>query len=253
MEDGVIRATFVRYVGVDYSGCGDPAAGNPCIQVFEADPGGSAQSVRRPGGGEWSRAAVAGWLFEQMAQSGRLIVGIDHAFSFPREKTGDSQTWNEFLVTFRNEWRTDERPVTKIAIAQSHPDCGKLLRLTEQWTSSAKSVFNCNGPGVACSTFAGLPWLLRIREKCGDAVFFWPFDGWTPPSDRHVIAEVYPSLFRNRYRASGLKNGALDAFAVAEWLKDVDSHGFLDRYFHPPLTRQQEEQARIEGWILGVS
>jgi len=41
------------------------------------------------------------------------------------------------------------------------------LRLTEQWTATAKSVFLFDVQGsVAKSTFAGLPWLLYLLGKC---------------------------------------------------------------------------------------
>jgi len=127
------------------------------------------------------------------------------------------------------------------------------LRLADRWTSSAKSVFlfDVNG-SVAKSTHSGLPWLLRIREQCGASVFFWPFDGWDPPPGKHVIAEVYPSLFRNRYRDSGLEGDQLDAYAVATWMRDMAARGALDRYFRPPLTLAEKKTARLEGWILGV-
>lgn len=248
-----VPSLYDRYIGIDYSGRDKPTKGNRLIQVFEANAAADAAVVRPVAARNWSRAAAAAWLIEQLKGSPPLIVGIDHAFAFPKEHMRDGATWPDFLASFRGVWRTDERPVTKAAITQAYPDCGKLLRLTEQWSSSAKSVFDCNGPGVACSTFAGLPWLLRIREEHGDRVFFWPFDGWDPPADRHVIVEVYPSLFRNRYRDSGLQGDELDAYAVARWLKDMDGRGFLARYFDPPLTAEQKEMARMEGWILGVA
>jgi hypothetical protein len=249
----VATTAFTRYIGIDYSGRDEPTDANSAIQVYETSAHANAVAVRPGVARNWSRATAAAWLIEKMKCSQRLIVGIDHAFSLPGEKIGDFTSWPNFLTAFRKEWRTDEKPVTKAAISQRYPDCAKLLRLTEQWTSSAKSVFDCQGPGVACSTFAGLPWLLRIREQCGDRVFFWPFDGWDPPADKHVVAEVYPSLFRNRYRWSGLEKDALDAFAVAQWLKDTDGNGFLGRYLNPPLTKEQQKTARMEGWILGVA
>lgn len=245
-------ASFSRYIGIDYSGSGLPARGNAGIQVFTAAHDADAQAVRPPVGKHWSRAAVAAWLIEQMGQESCTIVGIDHSFALPRVKMGDCGSWGEFLVKFREAWRSDERQITLEEIAARYPGCRDLLRLTEQWTSSAKSVFNTQGPGVACSTFAGIPWLHRIRQACGGRAFFWPFDGWTSPADKHVIAEVYPSLFHNRYRESGFEGDDLDAYAVARWLRDMDGNGFLPRYFDPPLTAKQRELAQLEGWILGV-
>jgi hypothetical protein len=42
------------------------------------------------------------------------------------------------------------------------------------------------------------------------------------------------------------------AFAVAAWLQRADRNGSLGGYWNPPLTPEELEIARIEGWILGV-
>jgi hypothetical protein len=89
------------------------------------------------------------------------------------------------------------------------------FRLCEQWTSSAKSVFQFDVQGqVATSSHAGIPWLKRIRDAVGDRVHFWPFDGWVPAAGKAVIAEVYPSIFRNRYERAGRTPDEQDAYAV---------------------------------------
>lgn len=87
------------------------------------------------------------------------------------------------------------------------------FRLCEQWTSSAKSVFQFDMQGsVAKSTHSGIPWLRFLRERMGDRLFFWPFDGWRPPDGVSVIAEVYPSVFRNRYPKNGRTPDEHDAY-----------------------------------------
>jgi len=59
------------------------------------------------------------------------------------------------------------------------------LRLTEQWTPTAKSLFLFDVQGaVAKSTFAGLPWLRYLRQQC--KIHFWPFAGWDVPPGRSV-------------------------------------------------------------------
>jgi hypothetical protein len=129
-----------------------------------------------------------------------------------------------------------------------------LLRLTDQWTSSAKSVFTLKGPGqVGKSTHAGIPWLLYLRLNLGKQVHFWPFDGFSVPKGKSVVAEVYPALFKNRYRDSGFRSHELDAFAVCRWLQERDELGFLTQYFMPLLSPQEVETALVEGWILGIT
>lgn len=44
-----------------------------------------------------------------------------------------------------------------------------------------------------------------------------------------------------------------DAYSVCRWLKETCEGGFLDRYLHPPLTKDEWEVAGLEGWILGVT
>jgi hypothetical protein len=68
------------------------------------------------------------------------------------------------------------------------------LRLTEQWTPTAKSVFGFGVQGeVATSTHAGLPWLLYLRKQCKRPLHFWPFDDWEVAGGNSVVAEVYPA------------------------------------------------------------
>jgi hypothetical protein len=68
-------------------------------------------------------------------------------------------------------------------------------RLTEERAGSAKSVFHFDVQGsVAKSTHAGIPWLRYVRQRMGQRVHFWPFDGWDIPAGRSAIAEVYPVL-----------------------------------------------------------
>ena len=69
-------------------------------------------------------------------------------------------------------------------------------RLTEERAGGAKSVFHFDVQGsVAKSTHAGIPWLRFIRQRLGDRVHFWPFDGWDIPGGRSAVVEVYPALW----------------------------------------------------------
>ena len=127
------------------------------------------------------------------------------------------------------------------------------FRLTEKWTSSAKSVFHFDVQGqVAKSTHAGLPWLRKMRKEVGDKLHIWPFDGWTVPSQKSVVAEVYPSIFRHRYDQGDRTADQQDAYSTARWLSEMDDRGFLGSYFGPPLTDNQRRQCDLEGWILGI-
>ena len=189
-------------------------------------------------------------------------MGIDHGFSFPVSyfRRYELNSWNTFVADFCEHWPTDAEHTYVDFIrdaANGEPArTGKKteFRLTEKWTSSAKSVFQFDVQGsVAKSTHAGIPWLLRIREAVGSRVHFWPFDGWQVPAEKSVIAEVYPAIFKNRFPRADRTADQQDAYAVSSWLADCDCRGLLSRYFNPPLTAREREIAELEGWILGVS
>lgn len=127
-------------------------------------------------------------------------------------------------------------------------------RLTELRAGSAKSVFHfdCRG-SVAKSTHAGLPWLRFIRQRCGDRVHFWPFDGWEIPPSRSVLAEVYPDLWMRQFPVEDRTSDQHAAFSVAAWLRSADVDGSLPRFFNPLLEPQARKKVEVEGWILGVT
>jgi hypothetical protein len=83
-------------------------------------------------------------------------------------------------------------------------------------------------------------------------VHFWPFDGWEVPDGKSVIAEIYPSIFKNRFPREDRTTDQQDAYCVARWLTETDRRGLLDRYFDPPLTDEERQIANLEGWILGI-
>jgi hypothetical protein len=102
-------------------------------------------------------------------------------------------------MTFQQHWPTDN-PATYVDFVREGV-CGlgakrmgdaQWLRLTEEWTATAKSVFRFDVQGsVAKSTHAGLPWLKYLRKECSRRIHFWPFDGWQIPDRASVVVEVY--------------------------------------------------------------
>ena len=72
---------------------------------------------------------------------------------------------------------------------------------------------------MAKSTHAGIPWLRYIRQHVKDRVHFWPFDGWSVPPNRSVVAEVYPALWSRSFPTEGRTPDQHDAFAIAKWMQ----------------------------------
>ncbi|WP_067625695.1 hypothetical protein [Alicyclobacillus acidiphilus] len=251
---------FDSYIGIDYSGQGSPTKQYPEIQVFEAQAG--VYPSRRQE--KWSRRQVYDFLAERLEQqqnglAGRMIVGVDHGFSFPESYLlrHDLSSWDHFLGHFDGIWgyaKNRELFTAESRRSFSYPDQNEL-RLTEKFTSSAKSVFNFQGITVAFSTHTGIPWLYELRKHFSDVLHFWPFDGLIPSDGKSVIAEVYPSLFYHRYSYPPdlEKRDARDAYAIALWLQEQAVNEKLDVYLSLPTLKPNEIQiARNEGWILGI-
>jgi hypothetical protein len=185
----------------------------------------------------------------------RCLVGIDHAFGFPLAylEAHQLETYRDFLDHVSRKWPTNRIAVAAARKVQAPPKVDEGYRLCDRWTASAKSLFLFDVPGsVASSTLGGLPGLRQLADR--DDVHLWPFDGWKPSSRKHLVAEVYPSLWRRRFvppndRWSGDQR---DAWTVAQWLQQTDRRGQLARYWEPPLTPSERRCARREGWILGV-
>ncbi len=255
---------FQTHIGIDYSGAGTPTSRTANLQVYAVVGGQGPESVTTPAATgtqhwNWTRQEIAGWLIDLATTGERFIAGIDHAFSFPIsyfERYG-LKDWDQFLADFCTHWPTDE-PHTYVDFVRDRnpPRTGSNdeYRLVEMRTSSGKCVFRFEGYGcIAKSTYAGLPWLRKIRGEVGDRVHIWPFDGWDAPEERSVIAEAYPSIFSSRNLRGDRTDHQHDAYSIARWLHEMDRRGLLGRYFHPPLTDEERGIADLEGWILWMA
>ena len=252
---------FERYIGIDYSGAETPTSSLPGLRVYAADRTLAPKEVPPPPSPRkyWTRRGIAEWLRGELANPKPVLVGIDHAFSFPLryfEAHRLPHDWPAFLDDFQRHWPTDEDKTYVCFVSEGNKRRGdpSWFRLTELWTQSAKSVFRFNVQGqVAKSTHAGLPWLRYLRTHCRERVHFWPFDGWDIPSGRSVVAEVYPSLWTRRFTNNGERDADQHAaYAVSSWLRRADMNGSLPQFFNPALTDEERATAQIEGWILGV-
>ena len=263
---------FQEYIGIDYSGAGAPSKATDAIQVFCAGRTGLPQQVTPADSVRWSRKTLAEWLAVRLRGPQRVLVGLDHAFSFPAPCLDELGTasWPAFLARFSDDWKTDTRAVK--TARESLKDWAQLekkllhgldrYRLTERWTASPKSVFHY---GVSGSTYhsshAGIPWLRYLRGQVGPRLHVWPFEGFSFEADQSVVAEIEPVIFKNRYtdelpdeHQGGANAGdVLDAFSSCRWLQQTDLDEALPRYFDPPLNREQRERVKLEGWILGIA
>mgnify|MGYP000513019257 CR=1 FL=1 len=263
-HDGA-EMTFDLFIGIDYSGRETPTSRTPALQVYAAFGHEDPRRILSPSSTEktfknWCRKEIAEWLIEQAEKNITFIAGIDHGLSFPIDyfERYELTSWDDFLDDFCQHWPTDQEHTYVDFIRDADPPPERTgsrneFRLTEKWTSSAKSVFHFDIQGqVAKSTHAGLPWIRKMRQDAGQHLHFWPFDGWSIPEGKSVVAEAYPSIFKNRYDKADRTADQQDAYATARWLSEADERGFLCRYFDPPLTDEEKQQCDLEGWILGV-
>lgn len=113
---------------------------------------------------------------------------------------------------------------------------------------------------VGGQALTGMPVVMKLKEKFGDAFRIWPFEtGWTRlgPADLEgvgaVACEIYPSMFGAKGSAATVKDAA-QVRAAAEHFASLDEKGRLGPVFAP--TKEREALAAIvtqeEGWILGA-
>ena len=255
---------FERYLGIDYSGAQTPTSSLPGLRLYAATPTHPPSEIPPlPSPRKyWTRRGLAEWLAAELRDGRPTLVGIDHAFSFPLryfEVHRLAPDWPAFLDDFQRHWPTDQDHVYVDFVRDGSRGCGAERTGSSRWRRlaeercRAKSVFHFDVQGsVAKSTHAGLPWLRFLRAELGEHVHFWPFDGWTPPPGRSVIAEIYPALWSRTFPTEGRNAHQHDAYSAARWMRERDAAGTLGEHFEPRLTPAERTQASVEGWILGL-
>ena len=256
---------FERYFGIDYSGAETPTSSLKGLRLYSATPTPPPTEVLPPPSPRkyWTRRGLAEWLAAELRDGPPTLVGIDHGFSFPLryfEVHRIPLDWPTFLDDFQHHWPTDEDNLYVDFIRDGTYGNGvartgnsRWRRMTEE-RCRAKSVFHFDVQGsVAKSTHCGLPWLRYLRQQLGSRVHFWPFDGWTPPPGRSVIAEVYPALWSRTFPTEDRNPHQHDAYSVARWMQQSDAADALPVHFHPHLSPSERALAQLEGWILGIA
>lgn len=256
---------FASYLGIDYSGAQTPTSSLPGLRIYAATPTTPPVEIPPPPSPRkyWTRRGLAEWLAVELRNGPPTLVGIDHAFSFPLryfEVHRLRPDWPTFLDDFQHHWPTDDDHTYVQCIREGLRGHGagrmgdsRWRRLTEERSRGAKSVFHFDVQGsVAKSTHAGLPWLRYLRRELGTRVHFWPLEGWEPPPDRSVIAEVYPALWSRTFPTEDRNADQHDAYAVARWMRATDAANELTKCFSPDLTPAERTLCSVEGWIFGL-
>ena len=251
--------TFHTHIGIDYSGARTADSRLPGLPVFVASLGSAPNRLTpgKPNVVNWTRREIHDFCADAIVGGQPVIIGIDHAAGFPvcYSRRHNIPSWDAFLDHLVHHWPTTSETIRSYRARNPPGGDPSELRVCEKWTSGAKSVFrfDCNG-SVAHSTRAGIPWLHQLHRSPAtrDRLHRWPFDGFDVPQGKSVVAEIYPSLFRNRYPRGARTSDEQDAYATARWLAEMDRRLLLPRYFHPPLSNIESAAAKLQGWILGV-
>ena len=208
-------AAFDWFVGVDWSGARGPRL--PGLQVAMAKAGRSApRLVPSPDGQHWTRSAFADWFVEILSPNGRVLVGFDFAFSFPRFDRGEFfPNVPDAPSTVADLWLCvdDVCEATGDFFAGAFVEGSRYaryfqggvryeprLRITDErcrrvGLGRPESIFRLVGPAqVAKGSLAGMRVLHYLRFKVPH-LCIWPFDRL--PESRSVIVAVdmYPGAF----------------------------------------------------------
>jgi hypothetical protein len=272
---------FDALLFADYSGAASAAAQRRAIALWRLDRGSRPRKVRGPFTRETLREAIVATLLEATRVGHRVLFGIDHQWSWPRDLWAAAglagRPWREALRSLVegasgrpplgpahvfpaafNAWAGKavfHCRVRSLARAYGVPArsgwTGDPVRLAERAMPGAKPATRLGGPGaVAGQTLVGLVELHRLLEDArplGIPVLAWPMDALADDGGSHVGCEIYPSFCRPPHVR---KTDDADARWTCLWAARADLARALDLTKAPAPVR---EAARIEGWILGAA
>jgi hypothetical protein len=272
---------FDTYLFADYSGAASPSAQKQAIALWRLDRGGRPRKVPGPFTRESLREAILAVLVESTRAGRRVLFGIDHQWSWPRDlwvAAGlENRPWRDALRSLVegdgarprlgpahvfpaafNSWAGAAAfhcrvrgLARKYGIPTRNRWEGAPVRLAERAMPGAKPATRLGGTGaVAGQTLVGLVELHRLLEnarRLDVPVLAWPMDALDDDGLSHVGAEIYPTFCRPAHVP---KTDDADARWACLWASRADLAVALDLRPAPAAVRRA---ARLEGWILGAA
>ncbi|MBM4109320.1 MAG: hypothetical protein FJ255_11035 [Phycisphaerae bacterium] len=214
---------------------------------------------------------------------GRVLVGMDFPFGYPREaglpvgrrlcrllaeliEDGPDGANTRFEAAAELNRRLERAHGPGQAPFWGHPR-GRVLadltptkprscrlgeyraveRLLRSWGLPPQSAFKLAGVGsVGSQTLLGLACVHRMLadRRLAARALLWPFETGSIPADAVVFAEIWPSLGEHARQPFEIKDARQVAAARDEVL-DADDQATL-------LSAPDDPDAAAEGWILGV-
>jgi hypothetical protein len=271
---------FDSFLFADYSGAASESAQRRAIALWRLDRGVRPRKVPGPFTREALREALLDHLGAATREDRRVLFGIDHQWSWPRDLWAAAglagRPWRDalralvdggggrpplgpapvFAAAF-NAWAGASIfhcRVRGLARAWGVPTradwTGDPVRFTERAMPGAKPATRLGGAGaVAGQTLVGLvelDRLLRDARRRRVPVRVWPMEALEDDGRGHVGCEIYPSFCRPPHVR---KTDDADARWACRWASRADLAGALDLRTAAPRVA---DAARLEGWILGA-
>jgi hypothetical protein len=271
---------FDAFVFADYSGAASESAQRRAIALWRLSRGGRPLKVRGPFSRATLREALLEILSRATREGRRVLFGIDHQWSWPRDlwKVAglEGRRWRSALSSLVegegtrpplgppavfpaafNAWLGQAvfhcrvRRLARIYGVPTASDWeGDPVRLTERAMPGAKPATRLGGTGaVAGQTLVGLIELHRLLAAAradGIPLLAWPMEALVDDGRSHVGVEIYPTLCRPR---DVPKSDDADARSACTWAERADLARHLDLGRAPEPV---QAAARMEGWILGA-
>ena len=116
----ITMSTFVRTIGIDYSGAKTPTSSLEGLRVYLAEGDAAPAEVPPPLSSRkyWTRRGVAEWLVDRLSEKAPTLVGIDHGFSF-RNVTSTRTGWSRIGLRSSTIFTVTGRPTRTIPMSIS--------------------------------------------------------------------------------------------------------------------------------------
>jgi len=283
---------FDTFLFADYSGAEAPAAQRTAISLFRLDTRDPApRKIRGPFVRATLREAIVEQIETATREGRRVLFGIDHQWSWPRDLLGAASlsglSWREALSRLAAGHGTlpplgppsvyarafnlaagtsifhcrVKTLAKKYGVPTSSSWSGNPVRLVETLTKGAKPATRLGGTGaVAGQTLAGLRELRLLvgeLERRGLPFKAWPFDTLHDDGRSHIGCEIYPGYYRRDLIARG-KHRVRPGWSEHDRDAALSCVWARSVRLAASLDLRREsadtrEVARIEGWILGAS
>ena len=285
------QGQFDTFLFADYSGAESATAQRSAISLFRVDgPTGEPRKIVGPFTRTTLRETIVEELRQATSEGRRVLFGLDHQWSWPRDLKDvaglGGANWRTFLATLVSGTKSlpplgapseyacafnaaTGQPVFhcrvhslghKYGLPRSSAWPGNPVRLVETLMSGAKPATRLGGTGaVAGQTLTGLKELhLLFQETTRRTlpVKAWPFDVLHDDGVSHLGCEIYPAYCKRDLKARGLFRTRPD---WTEHDRDAALTSlWASRTDLAPLldlrkeTKSTQTMARTEGWILGA-